>query len=290
MKKRRRLWYTSPAKDWETQALPIGNGILGGMIFGEPYHETIQYNHKELWSGGPGEWEDYKLGIREGAAAHLPSIRAKLARGRVNEANQEIDEYLLGEERAFGSYQNFGNITIAMQGSGEVSGYERSLDLEEGIAYVKFECEGVRYERSYFCSYPDRVMVVQLTADGQVMKDLVIAMDCPQNAVITYDKDHIMNRGKVIGNGMRFTSKIQILSEDGDCQTVDGGIQVSGAKSVTLFVTAGTDYKNEYPHYKGEDPTAEVEKTLADAVIAGYKQVRANHLEDYKALFDRVTF
>lgn len=290
MNKQRRLWYKSPARDWETEALPIGNGILGGMIFGDVKLDQIQYNHKTLWSGGPGEWSGYQLGIREGAAEHLPSIRKKLANGEVEEADKEIDAYLLGDERAYGSYQNFGNLYVEFEKEGEITQYERSLNLEEGIASISFKCDQVAYTREYFCSYKDKVIVIHLSCDEGETMDINISMDCPHDANITYQNDEILNKGHVKNNHMRFESRVKVICDDGECVHTENKLKVKGAKHITLLMTAGTDYKNEYPHYKGEDPSDQVNAELEQAILKGYEQLRKNHIEDYTNLFGRVTF
>ncbi len=298
------LWYDEPATNWENQALPIGNGHLGGMIFGGVKNEQIQYNEKTLWSGGPGSVEGYNGGNKEGAYEALKEIRAKLAKGE-NPSN-DLYQAVCGDVKGYGSYQNFGNIFMDFDipNDASITNYRRELDIEEAVSRVKYTYNNVNYTREYFTSYPDNVMVIKLTADkpGSISLDVRnegVHEGNKSNEKVTVSNNTITLKGALtpgviygsdgnVGNGMKYESQIKVLNEGGTILDKDNKIEVDKSDSVTLIMSAGTDYKNEYPTYRGEDPHAAVTKRINDAKNKGYTALRTSHEKDYKELFNRV--
>ena len=172
-----KLRYNQPADDWMKEALPIGNGYLGAMFFGGIEEEHIQFNEESLWSGGKGEWDEYNGGNRSGAYKHLPEVRRLLAEGDYEKAhalaNKEltgiIKENKGGKWIGFGAYQSFGDLHIRAQQDGEISNYIRQLDINKSVAEVSYRAGEVNHERTYFASYPKRVLVFYLENDEQVL-------------------------------------------------------------------------------------------------------------------------
>mgnify|MGYP003895184993 CR=1 FL=1 len=293
------LWYTRPATDWETEALPIGNGYLGGMVFGGVDQEHIQFNEKTLWEGGPGQLSTYNGGNREGAASYLPAIRQCLAEGNINAAKSLLQNLtgvlqLSGsyQQTEFGAYQSFGDIYLDfnLPSNITVSDYRRELDLEDGICRVSYTYEDVEYVREYFCSYPDNVMVMHLTSDKPGMLNFDLRPTTPHtSANITAQGNSITIRGNLARNKMAFEAQFRIMNEGGQLQAGNGKITVSNADAVTIVMAAGTDYANDYPTYKGEDPHERVETTVNAAVAKSYDELKSTHLNDYQELFGRVS-
>ncbi|WP_368908452.1 glycoside hydrolase family 95 protein, partial [Bacillus wiedmannii] len=198
------LWYNQPAKDWEKQALPIGNGYMGGMVFGGVQQERIQFNEKTLWTGGPSSTSEYTYGNRDGAASHLGSIREKLEKGDKSGAERESSQFLTGLQKGFGSYQNFGDIYLDfnMPDASSFSNYRRELNVNEGIATVSYNYKGVQYNREYFTSYPDRVMVMRLTASESKQLSLDVRPTSAQGGQVTSKDNKITIKGQIANNGM----------------------------------------------------------------------------------------
>lgn len=299
-----KLWYDEPAVDWENQALPIGNGHMGGMIFGGVETEQIQYNEKTLWSGGPGSVESYNGGNKESAYDALKEIREKLANGET--PSDSLYQAVCGDVKGYGSYQNFGNIFMDfdISDTNNVTNYTRELDVEESIARVKYTYNNTNYTREYFANYPDNVIVMKVSAD----KPKSITMNVRNEGVHEGNKSNekvsvsdntltlkgALTPGVVygsdgnVGNGMKYESQVKVINDGGKILDNNDNIEVNDADSVTLIMSAGTDYKNEYPTYRGDDPHNDVSKRVNDAVKKGYNALKASHQKDYKELFDRV--
>ncbi|WHX26107.1 glycoside hydrolase N-terminal domain-containing protein [Virgibacillus halodenitrificans] len=285
------LWYDEPAADWENEALPIGNGHMGGMVFGGIEKEHIQFNDKTLWSGGPNSRPDYTYGNRNGAATHLESVREKIAQGDKSGAQNEAYNYLTGLQTGFGSYQNFGDIYLDFDNvdADNVNNYRRELDIEDGMARVSYTFDDVKYKREYFVSYPDRVMVMHLSASEAEKLSLEVKPRSAQNAKVTATDDTITIRGKLDSNQMLHEAKFKVVNEGGSLSTNEASINVKDADKLTIVMTAATDYENNYPNYKGEDPHQQVEDIITKASGKTYEELKNTHLEDYQSLFSRVS-
>lgn len=284
------LWYDEPAKYWDSEALPIGNGHMGGMIFGNVSTETIQYNEKTLWSGGPGSDSNYNWGNIPSTDA-VNQITEILKRGEYP-SNSLLDQ-ILGDMTALGSYQNFGDILLDFDipKDASITNYRRELDIEEGIARVKYTYNGVNYTREYFCNYPDNVMVIKVTSDsGEGLNLGVRNNGAHANNSLTVENNTITLKGAVQNNGMKYESQIKVINEGGSINDSSNKINVTGADSVTIIMAAGTDYENVFPTYKGEDPHNKVTERINNAVEKGYDNLKERHLEDYQGLFGRVDF
>ncbi|BFT71139.1 DUF4073 domain-containing protein [Paenibacillus sp. P36] len=290
------LWYRQPATDWETQALPIGNGYMGGMVFGGVEQEHLQFNEKTLWTGGPrskaGGGRD---GNRDSAADHLEDVRQKLASGDVAGATSIAEQFLTGtlnDYPQFGNYQNFGDMyfDFALPASVTVTDYRRELDLEDGIARVTYKQNGIDYTREYFMSYPDNVMAMRLTSSQPNQLNFDVKVTSPQTSPsITAIGNTLTLSGKLSDNGMAYESQFRVQSDDGTVTAGSGKLTVAGASAVTILMSAATDYANHYPDYVGTNPHLTVNNRLAAASAKTYESLRTRHLADYQALFKRVS-
>ncbi|MGU8599660.1 glycosyl hydrolase family 95 catalytic domain-containing protein [Clostridium perfringens] len=283
------LWYDEPATNWENEALPIGNGYMGGMVFGSVASERIQYNEKTLWSGGPGAWEGYNGGNKEGAWEAVQEIRKILADGGT--PSNDLYQRVCGDQRAYGAYQNFGDIFLDFKSHEEskVTNYRRELNIEESLSTVKYNYKGVNYEREYFCSYPDNVMVIKLKADKASSLTVDVRNEGAHNGKnLSVENNTLILSGAIEDNGMKYESQIKVINTGGSIQDKEDRISVENADEITIIMSAGTDYINEYPTYKGEDPHSAVTERINNAVNLGYDELKSRHIEDYKNLFDRV--
>jgi len=294
-----KLRYNQPADDWMKEALPIGNGYLGAMFFGGIEEEHIQFNEESLWSGGKGEWDEYNGGNRSGAYKHLPEVRRLLAEGDYEKAhalaNKEltgiIKENKGGKWIGFGAYQSFGDLHIRAQQDGEISNYIRQLDINKSVAEVSYRAGEVNHKRTYFASYPKRVLVFYLEndADGGTNYEIELT-SLHQKKTIKLEGNELVMHGTLENNGMAFESRILIDAKGAGLSFENGVLKISAAQKVILYLTAATDYLNEYPTYKGRDYERLNKETITKVAASNYDQMLKEHITDYQSLFNRVIF
>lgn len=171
------IWYDSPAQDWMKEALPVGNGYMGVMFFGDPHREQLQFSEGSLWAGGPGSGTEYNFGIRENAASQLPAIRERLQKGDAEKAFELTGQWLSGiihprEGLGFGDYgaqQTMGDLFVNVENQGEISDYRRELNLNTGRGQVSYTSGEVNHTRTFFGAYPLRTMVYHFENDSSVL-------------------------------------------------------------------------------------------------------------------------
>lgn len=273
------LWYDEPAEEWE-QALPVGNGRLGAMVYGRVGSESIQLNEDSLWSGGPEN-------VRNPAAKPaLNDIRQRLFAGDYDAAQKLTDEtQVCLPQQSYGSYSTLAALELSFDhDSGE--NYRRWLALDEAIAGVAYSSNGVRHQRETFSSKPDEVIVTHLAADQAGAVSLDITLTRPEHATVKVDgEDALVMTGQLFAKegvpGMKFGARLRVVADGGEVTANDGIIYVKNADAVTIFISAGTDYK-------GGDFMAAARKAVDSAAQKPYQQLRADHVADHRALFDRV--
>lgn len=322
-----KLWYTSPAditkyyQGWQEKSLPIGNGGIGGTVFGGITRERIQLNEKSLWSGGPSESrKNYNGGNLENKGnngATMNSIHEYFANGQDNSATNLAKRNLIGASddngtNGYGYYLSFGNMYIDFKNvssNSDVKNYTRDLDLNTAIAGVNYDKGSTHYSRENFTSYPDNVIVTHITADGSEKISLDVSVEPDNNrgdAVngigdSSYKRDWdtkvsnglISINGQLKDNQMKFTSQTQVITDNaGTVKDGDGKVSVSGASEVTIITSIGTDYKDEYPSYRtgesADELTSRVKWYVDQAAAKTYEELKANHVSDYQKIFDRV--
>ncbi|MFD1150262.1 glycoside hydrolase family 95 protein [Saccharothrix hoggarensis] len=286
------LWYDEPATDWERESLPIGNGALGGGVFGTVARERVQLNEKTLWTGGPGSAEGYDFGNWTGPRPDaLRHVRELVDRdGRA--APEVVADALGQRRRGFGAYQPFGELVLDLADPpAEVADYRRDLDLTRAVASVSYRADGVWHLREYFATAVDGVIVARLSADRPGRIGFTASITAPDNRTrtTTASGGRSTSTGALHDNGMRFESQLQVLTEGGTrTDHPDGSITVAGADSAVLVFAAGTDYADAYPTYRGPDPHRRVTETVDAASAKGWARLLDAHERDYRELFDRV--
>ena len=312
-----RLWYDEPApisgadvRWWQSSVLPVGNGRIGGMVFGALSKDRIHINEKTLWTGGPknrtglgSDGQPYRGGNRLTYAGDdvLEEYRSQLDDKTNNvfglpfgQANSILTQNFFSQRQDKGTYMDFGDIYLDFTRSGlqedEVTGYTRELDLETAVSTVRYTSAGEDYKREIFVSYPDNVLVCRLTATGKgnltFDASLTGAMAGTKNISVFGNK--ITLSGSLSDNGMQYEAQLAVLQEGGT-QTEDGSkILVDHADTATLILSAATDYANDYPVYRGEEPAPKVTAAVDGAIEKGYEEMLKAHLEDYEELFSRV--
>jgi alpha-L-fucosidase 2 len=273
---------------WETQTLPIGNGFMGGMVYGTVPTERIQFNDKTLWSGGPGSVEGYHFGNRPGAAEHLARIRGLLSEGDKAAAMLMADEHLAGEQNGFGCYQNFGELLLHFPGHGEFTDYMRCLDLDAALSTVSYRIKDVMMVREAFCSYPDRVMAVRIAAKtpGTFTVEAELLPGQP-DASVEVSGDVTVLTGRVPDNGLKYEAQLAVACHDGLLSNTERGIKITDAREVVFLLSLGTDYANVYPGYRGDHPHKEISDRIARAAALGWQKLLQHHQEDHRELYRR---
>ncbi|MDC2888991.1 glycoside hydrolase family 95 protein [Psychrosphaera sp. G1-22] len=281
-------WYDKPAKGWEREALPIGNGYMGAMIFGKVGTEVIQFNEKTLWDGGKGMWADYQGGNYQGRAKYLKEVQSLFKAGKDQQASKLASKKLVGNQRAYGAYQNFGSLIIKT-GHDQVTDYRRSLDFKKAEALVSYKDDNVIFTRTHFASYPDRLLVHRFEASQNASINLDIDFKSAQQLTKTKTiAGGFSYEGNVHGNKMKWQMRLIAVNNGGSRELVNGRIIIKGADSVVLYQVAATEYKQSYPEYKGTDYLAITEKAITKAVEKGYDNIRESHRTDHQTLYNRV--
>ncbi|MEG1963333.1 MAG: glycoside hydrolase family 95 protein [Clostridia bacterium] len=286
------LYYNNPAKfnhsNWESKSLPIGNGHLGVCIFGLPNNEVLQFNEKTLWTGGPAPSRpNYYGGNLKGKFNALKDIQLALQNNETAKVSKLKDELCGAEDSGYGAYQNFGYIKFNFNHR-VVKNYKRSLNLDTAVASVEYCCKQTNYLREYFANNPSNVVVNKITASKKNL-DFSFTFDIAQEGASVLAEDNFITASGVIAdNGLQYFAKI-VVKTDGAIQAKNGSLFISGASFAELYFTAGTNYKNNYPTYRGESPIAAIEKRLATAIALGYEKLKAEHIADYTNLYNRVS-
>lgn len=300
-----KLWYQKPADVW-TEALPVGNGRLGAMVFGRVGEELLQLNEATLWSGGP-----VKKNLNPGAFEYLAKTRAALAREQYDSANGLV-KHMQGNFSE--SFMPMGDIIIKQNTAGQqASAYYRDLNIQDAVASTKFMVDGVQYSREIFVSAPAQVIVIRLTAAKPKQLNLLVSgrsLLQHHNEVGGKDELRVIGRapahadpgyhsGKtpiiyedVSGcNGMRFAYIIKATSADGTIVTDTAGIQIKNATEVLLLVSGATSFNgfDKCPDKEGKDEKAIAQSNLAKALQKNYATLLREHLSDFHTYFNRVS-
>ncbi|MGF6851020.1 alpha-L-fucosidase 2 [Chitinophaga sp. W3I9] len=287
-----KLWYRQPAKQW-VEALPVGNGRMGAMIFGGVQQEELQLNEGYLWSGVPRD------GNNPAAKELLPVIRQLLAEEKYMEADQ-VARKMMGTYSA--RYLTLGSLFINNDIPQEAIQYKRELNLNNGVARVSYTANGVDYTREVFCSYPKQLLVIRYTASkaGQLSFSTRFANPMPHtNSVV--NPHYLVMKGRcpeyvaarayepkqiVYGNkGINYEVHLDARVNEGQVNTDTAGIHISGATEAVLLVSVGTSFKDGLPN--GKDPHAAAVAPLQKA--GNYLQLLTGHINDYTSLFSRVS-
>ncbi|MBR8535884.1 glycoside hydrolase family 95 protein [Carboxylicivirga sediminis] len=288
------LWYTEPAQNWMTEALPFGNGYMGAMFFGGFDTEQIQFTEESLWSGGPGSHPKYNYGNQKGASEYLPEIRNLLRQGQNRDAHRLASKHLTGvihekEGCDFGDYgaqQTMGDVFVKVKQSDRVRDYSRTLDLSTGLAHVNYLAGGVKHERTFFGSYQDKVLVYRFKCDSKT--DYAIEYVNPHKKYKEEFAGNIFRyQGVVTDNNMSFET-CMVIDTDGEAAYDEGVISVKNARELIIYHTAATDYIMEYPHYKGNDFVSQNTAVVKSIISKSYNSIFDAYLKDYQSLFNRV--
>ena len=300
----------NPDRAWESRSLPIGNGSLGANILGSISAERITLNEKTLWKGGPNtaKGADYYWNVNKQSAEVLKEIRQAFLDGNQEKAALLTQKNFNGlaayEEKdetpfRFGSFTTMGELYIET-GLSEIrmDNYRRILSLDSAMAVVQFDKDGTQYQRKYFISYPDSVMVMKFTASKAGKQNLILSY-CPNSEAKSHLKadgnNGLVYTGILNNNGMKFAFRIKAIHKGGTLKAEDDRLIVKDADEVVFLLTADTDHKMNFnPDFKdskayvGNDPEQTTQAIMNQALQKGYDELYRNHENDYTSLFNRV--
>lgn len=276
-----RLWYTRPAETW-TEALPLGNGRLGAMIFGGVARERLQLNEDTLYAGGP-----YDPSNPEALAA-LPRVRELINAGRYGEAQALADEKLMGRPLRMPSYQTVGDLILTFGASSLATGYRRELDLDGALSTVQFVQDGVTFTRETFASAEDQVIVLRLGASRPGALRFQASFETPMPGQASSAGDMLVLSGtntsqQGIAAALRYEARVKVIPEGGELRARDGEIAVDGADAALLLISVATNFRRFDD--VGGDPEALNRTRLAAAAAKRYPQLLAAHQASHRSPF-----
>lgn len=300
-----KLWYNKPADAW-TEALPLGNGRLGAMVFGRVDEELIQLNEATLWSGGP-----VKTNVNPNAASYLPVIRNALLNEEDYAKANELTKKMQGLYSE--SYMPLGDLIIKQQfKSKTTAAYYRDLNIQDAIAGTKFTIDSIQFSRQIFVSASDQVMVIKLTANKIGALDFDVTSKSLLHYKNTVEGNDFIMKGKAPAhidpsyldsknpviyndttgcNGMRFQLRMKAVSKDGKIKVDTNGVHVSNATEVWLFLSMATSFNgfNKCPEKDGKDENKIAKDFLNKASKKSFNELLQRHLSDYHKFFNRVS-
>ena len=276
------LWYAQPAKVW-MESLPIGNGRLGAMTYGGIEEEKLALNESTMWSGQYNENQNKPFGREK-----MDQLRKLFFEGKLSEGNRIAGDNLHGNQTSFGTHLPIGDLKMQfIYPEGKVTGYRRSLSLDEAVSSVSFNSGGVNYKREYFATNPDNVLVLRLTADKQKSITMNMGLDLMRQADLSVEDNQLVFTGKVDfplhgPGGVCFEGRIAVLADNGEVKMEQSGVGIKEADAVTLIVDVRTDYKS--PDYKTLCADG-----VKKAAAKSYDELKQAHIKDYNTLYNRVS-
>ncbi len=296
-----KLRYQQPGKTW-FEALPIGNGRLGAMVYGGVGKELLQLNEDTLWSGEPRDLQNHT------ARKHLPEIRRLLLEDKTAEAEKLIDSTMLGPWNE--CYMPLGNLALDFKHEGEIVDYRRELDIARAVVKISYKVGEIGYAREIIASHPDRAIVIHLSADKQGSLNFNVSLTSQLRYEVQADGNRLVMTGRAPkqafphylgkkeaiyddaenGAGMRFQAAIQAQAGDGKVTPIKNALSVENADSVTLILTVATSYNgfDKSPSSQGKDYVGLCQKDMERASAKTWRRLLNSHIEDYQRLFNRV--
>ena len=276
------LWYAQPAEVW-MESLPIGNGRLGAMTYGGIEEEKLALSESTMWSGQYNENQNIPFGREK-----MNQLRKLFFEGKLSEGNRIAGDNLHGNQTSFGTHLPIGDLKMQfIYPEGKVTGYRRSLSLDEAVSSVSFNSGGVNYKREYFATNPDNVLVLRLTADKQKSITMNMGLDLMRQADLSVEDNQLVFTGKVDfplhgPGGVCFEGRIAVLADNGEVKMEQSEVGIKEADAVTLIVDVRTDYKS--PDYKTLCADG-----VKKAAAKSYDELKQAHIKDYNTLYNRVS-
>ncbi len=280
------LWYRQPAKEW-VEALPLGNGRIGAMLFGGVDEERLQLNEDTLWAGGPYD------PISPEAHDALPEVRRLIFAGKYAEARDLVAQKVLARPVRQMPYQTVGDLILRFDGENPASDYRRELDLDRAVARVTFTSGAIRFVREVFASPVDQVILVRLTADKPAAINVTLSIKTPQQASASIEQPSTLvvsgKNGDAYGieGKLKFEARVRAMSDGGAIEAGKDELRIRDANSVTLLIAMATSYKR-YDDITG-DPASLTRTAIEKAAPRPYDAMLADHIAEHRRLFRRVS-
>ncbi|HSU51677.1 MAG TPA: glycoside hydrolase family 95 protein [Segetibacter sp.] len=272
-----KLWFNQPATNWN-EALPVGNGRLGAMIFGGTATEHLQLNEETVWTGKDTDF------INPAAKTALPQVRKLLFAGRYAEAQKMAEEKIMGIKKVNSSYQTLGDLLIDFDlPKGAISNYRRQLDIDSAVASVQYNVGKVSFSREIFPSAPDQAIIIRLSASepGAITGNVSLSRPGNKARIEAANNEIVMSEHVGDGVGVKMVARLKVVTDGGSTTISGNSIHIQKASFVTLMLTAATDYR------KG-DPAQLSADQLSSIANKKYDEIRKNHIADYQQFFKRV--
>ncbi|MDT0677563.1 glycoside hydrolase family 95 protein [Autumnicola musiva] len=281
-----KLWYDKPAENWN-EALPIGNGRLGAMIFGNPSVERLQLNEETIWAGQPNSI------AHEKALKALPKVRQLIFEGKYKEAQDLATSDIRSQTNNGMPYQTFGNVYISFPGHNNYSDYYRGLDISKAIASVSYKVDGVTYKREIISAFEDDVVAVKLSADKPGSITCNVLMNSPFDKTDPVSREDVIMLDGTSSNheglrgGVDFEGRAAVETKGGTAKSEDGYIAINGADEATIYISIATNFKN----YKdlSVDVREKTKRLLSEARRRDFETIRKDHTDYYQKFFNRVS-
>ena len=275
-----RLWYAQPATIWE-EALPIGNGRLGAMVFGGVEEDHIQFNEETLWTGAPNDY------AHPGASNYLGKIRELLWQGKQGEAEKLAMDKFMSVPLTQRKYQPFGDIWMRFPSQGGVSNYQRELDLTSAICRTSYQSGSTKYSREYLASVPDQTIAIALNADkkGAITFDLSLSALHEGFTTIAKNDGTIELNVKVKDGVLTGTAKVHVMTKGGTISILQNQLHIEKADQATIYLVAATSFIN--PKDVSGKPELLCNQYLSKIGTKKFEWVKQNHCKDYQFYFNR---
>jgi alpha-L-fucosidase 2 len=280
-----RLWYDRPAANWN-EALPIGNGRLGAMVFGAPERERLQLNEETIWAGGPNN------NVKADALPVVRQLRTQLLAGQLVEAQALAQAQMQPVGNSGMPYQMAANVYLSFPGHDKATNYQRDLDISRAVASVSYQLGGITYRREMLSSLADQVIIVRLTASRPGKISCQLGAESLMQHTVRAENNQLVLDGRGSEHEgqpsqIRFQLRGQVVTDGGTVQTTDAGIRIENANSATLYFSIGTNFVNY--HDVSGNAAARATTYLAQAVGKKYEPAKSAHTAAYQRYFNRVT-
>jgi alpha-L-fucosidase 2 len=292
------LFYNKPASSWE-EALPVGNGRLGAMIFGGPVHERLQLNEITIWSGKPEPTAD-----RLEAYKGLPEIRKALSEERFEEAQKLTKQFMLTNDttdiynsKYFGSYQTLGDLDIDFNiDSSSITGYRRWLDIEKAVAGVEFKSGDNTFTREIFSSAVDGVIAIRIKCAKKTSVSFSARLsrkfsaqtffEAPNTLIMNGNTDYLGHKGNC-----NYEARLSIMTKNGTVSGLNDKLTVTAADEAIIYITCGTSYIADFEkNYKISVPYDSIKNSIKRAESKSFEKLRQDHIAEYRGFFSRTSF
>ena len=281
-----KLWYNRPAEQW-VEALPVGNGRVGAMVFGNPFREVIQLNENTVWGGQPNRNDNPE------AKEALPHVRQLIFEGRYREAQDLVNQKFISKISNGMPYQTVGDLYLSFPGDKNYTKYYRELNIEKAIATTHYDVDNVTYKREVFASVPDQIIIIRITAGRTGKLNFAASMDRPSQKVISTEGNDRLILSGITGDcdsvkgKVRFQARVKIVSEGGTISATDSALNITNANTATVYISIASSFKN-YSDISA-DAGERARMYLESALKKDYVQVLRDHISAYQKYFNRVS-